>query len=184
HENADRVQGNELRDAPVEGGEDSRGHERQRDDPEREGEALATEGELSRHESVVGEHRRQSREAAEAGVRGEQQDDRRRYLHQVIEERAVAHERSREHAVDRFELELIGRDADTRREIREPKEKRGENSPHPDERDDGVARLWWLEVGNAVGDRLASGKTDGAGRERAQDEERRQRLDALRLEGV
>src|SRR6266513_1194356 len=111
--------------------------------------------EVARHEAVVREDRREPREAGEAGIRREQQDDGRGELHEKVERRGRADDRSREHAVDRLDLVGVRSDAELGREEGEAQEDRREDRTHQEKGDDRVPRLRLLEARNAVGEGLA-----------------------------
>ena len=66
----------------------SAGEHRQDDDPVAEGQPVAAELELARQEAVLAQEARQAREVGERGVRGQDQQQRRGDLDQVVERRA------------------------------------------------------------------------------------------------
>ena len=75
-EHADRVEADEVVDLGV-GDDDEHGRrDGEEDDPVREDEPVAALGELARHEVVARVEAREAREVGEAGVRGEDQDER------------------------------------------------------------------------------------------------------------
>ena len=182
-ENPDRVQGDELGDAPVEDREDRGRDERQRDDPEREREPLSPVRELTGHEAIVREHRREPREAGEAGIRGEGEDDRRRELHDVVEG-SRPDERAGDEAVERLLLGTVRHRPDRLSEEGQPEEDRREERSHDHERDRRVPPLVRLHARHAVRDGFAPGQPDGAGGECPQDEQDGQRLDAFAWERI
>ena len=139
---------------------------------------------MARHEAVVREDRRQPGESGEAGVRGKQQDDRRRDLNDVVEGSTRPHDRLRHHAVDRFLLPDIRLDPDGRREPGDRDEDRREDRAHEDQGFDRVRLLGSPEARHAVRDRLAARQPDRAGRECSKDEQKRQRSGSFLRERI
>ena len=180
-EHADRVERYEVGHAPFERDEHDRRDKSQGDDPEREREPLTAIRELPRHETIVREHRCEPRKAGEPGVRGEREDDRGRELDQVVH-RPDTHQRSGDEAVEGLLLGAVRRHADRLREEREAEKDRPEQRAHDHQRDRRVAALVALHARDAVRDGLASGKTDGSRRERAEHEKDGERLEAFRGE--
>ena len=126
--------------------------------------------ELARQVAVLGDDRRQAREAVVRGVRREHEDRGGREL-QEHEQRPVAEHlqaelRDHRALVARVRLEPV-------REHRDAEEQRAEQHAHPHERRRGVLRLRAPERGHAVRDRLDAGERDRARREALQQEEDR-----------
>ena len=76
HEHADRVQRDQRVGVAAERPQEPERHAGQQDDAPRVGEPVAAERELARHVAVLGEDRRQPGEGVEAGVGGQEQDER------------------------------------------------------------------------------------------------------------
>ena len=87
HEHAERVERHERAVSPVKQDEGTRRRRAERDDAIREGEPVATRGELPRHEAVVREDAGESRKVGERGVRREHEHRERRILKRVVRER-------------------------------------------------------------------------------------------------
>ena len=87
-EDADHVEVDEAVRVRLVDDEESGRRGREHEHPVREDEAVAEVRELPRREAVAGEQRREPREALERRVRGEDQDEQRRRLNDVVHEAA------------------------------------------------------------------------------------------------
>ncbi len=148
--------------------------------PGGEGEAIALEGELARHEPVLRQDGGQARERVVAGVRGEEQDQRSERLEQVEGDAAVAVDRRGDLADDRLGHGLVERhDAEAVGDERDADEQDRQEHCHRHERLGGVPRLGRLERRHAVGDGLGTGQRDrtrGECPEQQQDPDRLERV--------
>ena len=139
----------------------------QDDDPVREREPVAAQGELARHVPVARKDREQPRERVEARVRGEEEQQRGERLEQV-EEEAVAVHRPGDLGDDGLLLRELDRDdREVDRQERDADEEGGQQRRHDRERGRGIPRLGRLEGRHAGRDRLCSGQRHGTGREGA-----------------
>ena len=154
----------------TERGQDQTRDHGQQDDPPREREPVAAEGELAGHEAVLRQDRCQPREGVEAGVGGQEQDQRGACLEREVERGPVAedgggslrdHGRAARVRVGRPDVERVGDQGDA-------DEQYAQQDRHHDQRVGGVARLGRLERGDAVGDRFGPGQGDRSARERLQ----------------
>ena len=150
----------------------------QHDDAVGEDEAVPAVRELPRHEPVARQDRRQPREVLIRGVRRQDQDRAGEELHDVEDGPATEHRMgdlsdNRPFLADRDPL-------DVGRQERDTQEHRHRDGSHDGERLRGVLRPWVTERGHPVGDRLDPGERRGAGRERVQDHEQRDRRGHLR----
>ena len=103
HEHAHRVERDQQRRDASEVDEQRPRHHRQQDDPPAEGQPVAPERELAGHVAVGGEQRGQARERVVAGVRRQEQDQRRAHLEHVVQraarpERGLGHQRDHRRA--------------------------------------------------------------------------------------
>ncbi len=163
--------------AALEVDDQTRGQGGQDHDPVRIGEPVTTQRELARHMAVPGEDRQQAWERIEAGVRGEEQEQRREGLEEVERNSVAKHLLGdlRDHGdLDRM---LDRGDPEVHREERDPDEQDAEQAGHDGQGGRRVLRLGRLECRDARGDRLGAGQRHGAGRKRSQDEDRGQRFD-------
>ena len=82
-EDAEDVELDQARDLGVERDDQQAGDQGEQDDPVGEHQPVAAVGELVRQVVVAPEQRREDREAVEGGVRGQDQDRRRKPLQQI-----------------------------------------------------------------------------------------------------
>ena len=150
-----------------------RGERRQHEDAVREGEPIALIHELAGQKAVARHDRRQAWKVRVGGVGGEDEDEHRRRLDQVIEDSRPEYGASElRHA--RFgprRDHLIGV-----RQKRDAEEHRDREHRHRHERGGRVLGLGRAERRHAVRHRLDAGHRGAAVRERRQQQERRQRL--------
>ena len=125
-------------------------------------------GELAGQVAVLGDDRRQAREAVVRGVRGEDEDrgggELQEHERGPVAEHRQAELRDHRPVVARVRLEVV-------REERHAEEQRAEQHAHPHERGGRVLRLGTAERGHAVGDRLDPGERDRARREALEQQE-------------
>ena len=127
----------------------------------------------------LGEDREQPREGVEARVRGQEQQERRERLEQVERDR-----RRRRPGRATWEMTVCfsgtrsARSPKLRREERDPDEEDAEQGGHDARGSSRRSSTRAVERRHARGDRLGAGQGHGAGREGAQQQDRRQRLDA------
>ena len=170
-EHADRVERDEQVGRAPEDDDQPGGQRGQHDDPVRERQAVAAQSELPRHVPVAGQDREQPREGVEAGVGGEEEQQRGECLEQV-EQDAVAVDRLGDLRDDRLLLREVDReDREVDGEEGDADEQRRQQGGHHRQGRRRVLRLGRLERRHAGRDRLRAGQGDGAGGECAQDQQ-------------
>ncbi len=169
HVEVDQAVGVRLVD-DEQGGRCAREHEH----PVREDEPVAEVRELARREAVAREQRREPREALERRVRREHEDQQRRPLDGVVHEAAEG--AGREHRARDLRDDRVRRArhrVDVHREVGDAEEHRDRDRPEHREGRRRVLSLRVPERVDAVRDRLHSGQSGRARRERAQQDEHR-----------
>ncbi len=178
-EHADGVERDQEVRLALEQHDQGGGDRGQDDDPVAEREAVAAERELAGHEAIDGQDREQPRERVEAGVRGQDEEERRESLEQEERDRAGAVDLARDLADHRLLLGLVDvGDPEVDRQERQADEQHPEQAGHDRQGRRRVLRLRRLERRDAGRDRLGPGQGHGPGRERAQEQDQRQVLEA------
>ena len=174
-EHPQRVERDQRVRVPLEEHQEPDRHERQDHDAVREGEPVAAVRELARDEPVPGEERGEPREVREARVGGQDEDQHRHALDQVVDQR-LPEDAPRELGVHR--LAFHRDDAEGVRERGDAEEQHDEDAAQRQEDAAGGLGLRGAEGGDAVGDGLDPRQGRAPGREGPEHQEGREDLPA------
>ena len=171
-EDAHRVQRDHAVGVRAKHNDDDDSQHREPDYPVRKGELVAPVHELTRHQSVSSEDRRETGEVGETGIRGKDQDGHGGDLQREVEDAAIAVDGSSnlaQHCVLGY-----GAHVHHLREMRHAEQEKAEDGGHHPQSDGGIATFRRLERGYAVRDGLRPCHSTTATRKRSKNQEQRQ----------